>query len=29
VLDRLAGHGLDALAHRQANRTLDAVERAL
>jgi carbon monoxide dehydrogenase subunit G len=29
LLDRLAGHGLDALAHRQAKRTLDAVERAL
>jgi carbon monoxide dehydrogenase subunit G len=29
LLDRLAGHGLDALAHRQATRTLDAVERAL
>lgn len=29
LLDRLAGHGLDALAHRQAARTLDAVERAL
>jgi carbon monoxide dehydrogenase subunit G len=29
LLDRLAGHGLDALAHRQASRTLDAVERAL
>ena len=29
VLDRLAGHGLDALAQRQANLPLDAVERAL
>jgi carbon monoxide dehydrogenase subunit G len=29
LLDRLAGHGLDALAHRQATRTLDAVDRAL
>jgi carbon monoxide dehydrogenase subunit G len=29
VLDRFAGHGLDAIAERQAARTLDAVERAL
>jgi carbon monoxide dehydrogenase subunit G len=29
LLERLAGHGLDALARRQAERTLDAVERAL
>ena len=29
LLDRLAGHGLDAIAERQAARTLDAVERAL
>jgi carbon monoxide dehydrogenase subunit G len=29
LLDRLAGHGLDGLARRQADRTLDAVERAL
>jgi carbon monoxide dehydrogenase subunit G len=28
-LERFAGHGLDAVAHRQAARTLDAVERAL
>ena len=29
VLGRVAGTGLDAVAHRQAARTLDAVERAL
>jgi len=29
VLGRLAGPGLHAVAHRQAERTLDAVERAL
>jgi carbon monoxide dehydrogenase subunit G len=29
LLDRFAGHGLDAIAERQAARTLDAVERAL
>jgi carbon monoxide dehydrogenase subunit G len=29
VLDHLAGHGVDAIARRQAERTLDAVERAL
>jgi carbon monoxide dehydrogenase subunit G len=29
LLGRFAGHGIDALAHRQAARTLDAVERAL
>jgi carbon monoxide dehydrogenase subunit G len=29
LLDRLSGHGLDAVARRQADRTLDAVERAL
>jgi carbon monoxide dehydrogenase subunit G len=29
VLGRLAGHGLDVVAHRQAERSLDAVERAL
>ena len=29
LLERLAGHGLDAVAERQAKRTLDAVERAL
>jgi carbon monoxide dehydrogenase subunit G len=29
VLGRLAGHGLDGVAVRQAERTLDAVERAL
>ncbi|HEX7084247.1 MAG TPA: SRPBCC family protein [Gaiellaceae bacterium] len=29
VLGRLAGPGLDAVARRQAERTLDAVERAL
>src|SRR5579884_99600 len=29
VLGRFAGHGLDAVAKRQAARTLDAVERAL
>src|SRR5947208_648889 len=29
VLGRLAGHGLDGVAARQASRTLDAVERAL
>lgn len=29
LLDRFAGHGLDAIAERQATRTLDAVERAL
>jgi hypothetical protein len=29
LLDRLAGHGLDAVAQRQATRTLDAVDRAL
>ena len=29
VLERFAGHGLDGVAHRQAARTLDAVERAL
>jgi uncharacterized protein len=29
VLDRLAGHGLDPLARRQAARLLDAVERSL
>jgi carbon monoxide dehydrogenase subunit G len=28
-LDRIVGHGLEPLAHRQATRTLDAVERAL
>lgn len=28
-LDRIAGPGLDAVAHRQATRTLDAVERSL
>jgi carbon monoxide dehydrogenase subunit G len=29
VLDRLAGHGLDAVAKRQAERTLDEVTRRL
>lgn len=29
LLERFAGHGLDAVAQRQAARTLDAVERAL
>ena len=29
VLERLAGHSLDAVAQRQATRTLDAVEHAL
>jgi carbon monoxide dehydrogenase subunit G len=29
LLERVAGHGLDAVAQRQAERTLDAVERAL
>jgi carbon monoxide dehydrogenase subunit G len=29
LLERIAGHGLDAVAQRQAVRTLDAVERAL
>jgi carbon monoxide dehydrogenase subunit G len=29
VLGRFSGHGLDAVAQRQAARTLDAVERAL
>jgi carbon monoxide dehydrogenase subunit G len=29
LLSRFAGAGLDAAAHRQATRTLDAVERAL
>jgi carbon monoxide dehydrogenase subunit G len=29
VLSRLGGHGLEAVAQRQAVRTLDAVERAL
>ena len=29
LLERVAGHGLDAVAQRQAGRTLDAVERAL
>jgi carbon monoxide dehydrogenase subunit G len=29
LLERVAGHGLDAVARRQAERTLDAVERAL
>ena len=29
LLSRLAGPGADAIARRQANRTLDAVERAL
>jgi carbon monoxide dehydrogenase subunit G len=29
LLERFAGHGLDGIAQRQANRTLDAVERAL
>jgi carbon monoxide dehydrogenase subunit G len=29
LLERFAGGGLDALSQRQANRTLDAVERAL
>ncbi len=29
LLGRFAGPGLDAVAHRQAERTLDAVERAL
>jgi carbon monoxide dehydrogenase subunit G len=29
LLDRLAGHGAEIVAHRQAERTLDAVERAL
>ena len=29
LLSRFAGPGLDAVAERQANRTLDAVERAL
>ena len=29
VLGRLAGHGLDGVATRQAERTLDAVERSL
>jgi len=29
LLERAAGHGLEAVARRQAERTLDAVERAL
>src|SRR6476659_8117120 len=29
ILARFAGHGLDAIAERQATRTLDAVERRL
>ena len=29
VLDKLAGPGLDAIAHRQAQRTLDEVTRRL
>lgn len=29
LLERFAGHGLDAVAQRQAERTLDAVEQAL
>jgi carbon monoxide dehydrogenase subunit G len=29
LLDRLAGHGAEIVARRQAERTLDAVERAL
>ena len=29
LLDRFAGGGLDGVSQRQANRTLDAVERAL
>ncbi|HEY2328095.1 MAG TPA: SRPBCC domain-containing protein [Gaiellaceae bacterium] len=29
VLSRFAGHGLDAIARRQAERTLDAIARAL
>jgi carbon monoxide dehydrogenase subunit G len=29
LLDRLAGHGLDAIARRQADRTLDEVTRRL
>ena len=29
LLERFAGHGVDAVAQRQAARTLDAVERAL
>lgn len=29
LLSHVAGHGLEAVAHRQAERTLDAVERAL
>jgi len=29
LLARFAGHGLDAIAERQATRTLDAVERRL
>lgn len=29
LLERFAGHGLEAVAQRQAGRTLDAVERAL
>ena len=29
LLDRIAGHGLEAVAQRQAERTLDAVRRAL
>jgi hypothetical protein len=29
VLERLAGHSLDAIAQRQATRTLDAVQHAL
>ena len=29
LLERFAGHGLDAVAQRQAARTLDAVEHAL
>jgi carbon monoxide dehydrogenase subunit G len=29
LLAHLGGHGLEAVAHRQATRTLDAVERAL
>jgi carbon monoxide dehydrogenase subunit G len=29
LLERFAGHGLDGVAQRQAERTLDAVERAL
>lgn len=29
IIDRLVGHGLDPVARRQAERTLDAVDRAL